>query len=758
MKPRPNTWNDLDISEVDAETRLQAQQRQAAEALSAATKEIYERVGLQGSVSTVKSGGVVIGAGQGVGAYTGGIRKSNIEADGDVFIGSNVDQPEGVSFAVFVNAQPYNNEEMDEGDVLIGNNSTGFSNMKWDANEGQFQFRYGTTITAYMDTDGTLKFLAGEIGGWEITSTAIQKLTSNIGIVLDSATPKVQVGNISGVHILLDGDNEGIRSSNFVTGLSGFNIAADTGDAEFNNITARGELKTFLFTASNQMAVAGNIIVSKDAGKLGADVSSVATTVNFGKALTVGNWIKIQGPDDAGNNNLEWMLIGSLVSGTTYNVTRNVDGSGANGWLKDTPFVVIGASGDSRIELVAGASGSIQLITQGAAWNTQTVQASMSTVAGAITAGGDTVLMDSTGIKVIATGLLALSNGYKFVDTADTTKILGGLYSIARHSPNNDAYVELRAAPQDGSLATVYASVDSVASNTAAARLTSDSSLNAGSAAALTVEQTATGRIFTTNIDTIDLQAAVVINDDGAALTFRVATSTHSNTILAHGSSNYVSFFGDNADGLVIIDNGTDKRLEIGQDHYFPTRSASNKNVYINEANQDMDTFIGGTSEDVVQVDAGLNAVGFGGAAESGYKAKVTGDAKVTGKVVQGGAAWTAWTPTITASSGTFTTVSGAGRYYIDGKVVHYECAITITTNGTAAGIVKATLPAAAGTAQTTGSGYGYIGLGQRANDNKSLNVVINSGGTDLNVILYDGAYPGADGYILVVSGVYEIP
>ncbi len=588
-----------------------------------ALREIQSLVGPHGRLSRVQSGGVNITP-AGINVFEDGVIKTTIFPDGNFRVGSDITDPLTTTFNVFVNDQTYNSEEMGAGDLMVGNNSSDASNLFWDASEGKLNFRLGVTPTAYMDTDGTLNFLSGTIGGWtigadyirdtagtvgmssavtggtdvrfwagdvtpddapfqvtedgeliannaditgnitategliggweindplihrvianlgiilnsstqvievgnvagshilidganeyirtstynpgvtgfnidtdtgdaefnnatmrgtiyatagaiggwtigasaltdtagvvglssavtggddirlwaghatpasapfrvteagvlvassatitgSITSTSgaiagwtigantIQKLASNIGIVIDSATPKIQVGDTAGTHLVLDGANQRIRSSNFVTGSAGFNIAADTGDAEFNNITARGELKTFLLTSSNQMAVGGNIIVSKDAGKLGADVTAIATTVNFGKAMTVGDWIKIQGPDATGTNALEAMLVGSNVSGFTYNVTRNVDGSGANAWLKDTPFVVLGSNGSSRIEIVAGASGSIQLITQGAAYGTTTVQASMSTVAGAITAGGGVVTIDVDGIWI----------------------------------------------------------------------------------------------------------------------------------------------------------------------------------------------------------------------------------------------------------------------------------------------------------------------------------------------------------------------
>lgn len=58
-----------------------------------------------------------------------------------------------------------------------------------------------------------------------------------------------------------------------------------------------------------------------------------------------------------------------------WNVTRNVDGSGANSWPEGHVFVVLGYDGDGRIELDAqttGASPRISVFTQGTTYNAQT--------------------------------------------------------------------------------------------------------------------------------------------------------------------------------------------------------------------------------------------------------------------------------------------------------------------------------------------------------------------------------------------------
>lgn len=161
-------WNDLDSLEEGGLTRLQTDQQiqiknqdQIARHFQELTKETVEKVGMGGSLGQVNAGGVVVGPGLGVSAFEGGILKSTIETDGDVFFGSDISTPSGVSFATFVNEQYYNAELMEAGDLLIGDNSAGVSNVKYDASEGQLQFRFGTTVKAYMDTDGSLKVAEG---------------------------------------------------------------------------------------------------------------------------------------------------------------------------------------------------------------------------------------------------------------------------------------------------------------------------------------------------------------------------------------------------------------------------------------------------------------------------------------------------------------------------------------------------------------------------------------------------------------------
>lgn len=107
------------------------------------------------------------------------------------------------------------------------------------------------------------------------------------------------------------------------------------------------------------------------------------------------------------------------------------------------------------------------------------------------------------------------------------------------------------------------------------------------------------------------------------------------------------------------------------------------------------------------------------------------------------------WTPAVTASAGTFTTVSATGSYEIDGNKIKYEADITITTNGTAATAVRFTLP-------TTPASATPIDGVESALTGKGLAGYSSTDGK-ATVFLYDGSYPGADGRFLRVRGEYPM-
>lgn len=164
------------------------------------------------------------------------------------------------------------------GQVGLNSEETGGTDWRFwagHATPGSAPFR--------VDESGNLVANSATIGGWTVDSDEIKKLSVDIGIVLDSTTPKIQVGDVGGTHIVLDGANENVRSSNYSAGETGFGIAAYSGDAEFNNIVCRGEFRTVILTYEELHAVAGDFGVFYSAGKVRNDFvtpGSINSTVD----------------------------------------------------------------------------------------------------------------------------------------------------------------------------------------------------------------------------------------------------------------------------------------------------------------------------------------------------------------------------------------------------------------------------------------------------------------------------------------------
>jgi len=73
---------------------------------------------------------------------------------------------------------------------------------------------------------------------------------------------------------------------------------------------------------------------------------------------------------------------------------------------------------------------------------------------------------------------------------------------------------------------------------------------------------------------------------------------------------------------------------------------------------------------------------------------------------------WIAYTPTLTASGGTFTSATTTGAYTMYGKTVHARVKIVVTTVGTATGGMIVTLPVNTSTQQMMGYGRQDTGTG----------------------------------------------
>jgi len=112
---------------------------------------------------------------------------------------------------------------------------------------------------------------------------------------------------------------------------------------------------------------------------------------------------------------------------------------------------------------------------------------------------------------------------------------------------------------------------------------------------------------------------------------------------------------------------------------------------------------------------------------------------------------WLTYTPTVVSTTGTITTLGTVvAKYQQINKTVTISLDIPITTNGTGAGIITATAPfTAASAAAFAGREDALTGL--------ALSASIAVGSINILVTTATGAYPGANGYRLTVSGTYNV-
>lgn len=107
-------------------------------------------------------------------------------------------------------------------------------------------------------------------------------------------------------------------------------------------------------------------------------------------------------------------------------------------------------------------------------------------------------------------------------------------------------------------------------------------------------------------------------------------------------------------------------------------------------------------------------------------------------------------TPTPTAGSGTFTSVSATLRYTKIGDLVTWNAAIAITTNGTAATNIIIPMPFTCGAQKAAVAGL-------RTDNGTAVAGRINASASAAVIFLYDGTYPGATGAAITAGGAFSV-
>jgi len=212
-------------------------------------------------------------------------------------------------------------------------------------------------------------------------TTLVERLSvhadGSVGIAIGSTTPSytLHVGGTLGVA----GSATFSATATFSTISSHLTpTTTDTYDlGRYDRYFDEGFISTLnsvVYRESTATLFGGYSKVGKQAGSFAADVAAAATTINFGQTMTPNDWVEVRAHDTGGTVKVEYLTVGTLVSGTTYNVTRDL--AGAHGtdpaWASGTPFLVLGASGDGRIEMLAyDGKPRILFTQQGANYNAQ---------------------------------------------------------------------------------------------------------------------------------------------------------------------------------------------------------------------------------------------------------------------------------------------------------------------------------------------------------------------------------------------------
>lgn len=165
-----------------------------------------------------------------------------------------------------------------------------------------------------------------------------------------------------------------------------------------------------------------------------------------------------------------------------------------------------------------------------------------------------------------------------------------------------------------------------------------------------------------------------------------------------------------NQSKLEMLPGSAGLRVQFGYDHYIDALDVDGNGsatVYLNERNKDIDVQIEGASGINLISDAGLNAIGIGGAAESGYKLKVHGKVNLA----SGNTYDINGSPHVHINSYTETLGTFLGGGTVPASTTHYTCPWKDTTNTTQnnypwqeAGTLQNLTLRAAGTQPASGS------------------------------------------------------
>lgn len=196
--------------------------------------------------------------------------------------------------------------------VRIGNLSAGVFGIRGFATDGT------TVIFEFSDTRQI-------IGGWNFTDTVLRTGATDAAsnVLIDSTNSLFRLGPTTGASITIDGANQRIRSSTYVTGVTGFTV--EPGLVEAQNILARGTMSGTVFRYDVISATGGRqIIANADALSTAMTALDASTLTIRGNITLAANDIVIIRAQSSGGIQEEYLRVTSAAAAPTYSVTRDL--------------------------------------------------------------------------------------------------------------------------------------------------------------------------------------------------------------------------------------------------------------------------------------------------------------------------------------------------------------------------------------------------------------------------------------------------
>ena len=249
-----------------------------------------------------------------------------------------------------------------------------------------------------------------------------------------SASSLIQVGSAA-PYINIDGTNKRIDTSNFATGVTGFRMDA-AGNAEFNNITARGAISASVFEKKVMTAVAGGIVIAKSAGKLSANYAvggtmTIESPPDNSWAFATNDIIRIKGEYASGTGDT-WVRV--TRTGTTNQYTSAyLSGTNSITYPAGTSTVDYGQTGQGIVIITADETADapyIDIATHaGSPWSAMTLKARLGNLTGVGGASGYGLWSDNvflTGSMTVTGGNALVTGGAAADVNSGATTITGG--------------------------------------------------------------------------------------------------------------------------------------------------------------------------------------------------------------------------------------------------------------------------------------------------------------------------------------------